>query len=72
MRNFEKMVESIYWQHNVGIGKHEKIMLQKEQAFHQFHAAADDFDRKMEKFALQTEQWLIAQGKKSDLNGFFL
>ncbi|MGG3573268.1 hypothetical protein ABES25_06210 [Bacillus gobiensis] len=72
MNSFEKMIESIYRQHNYDISKHEKIIIKNERAFDKFQISADDFDRKMEKFAGQTEQWLIAQGKKSDSFGIFM
>lgn len=72
MKSIETIIESFYRQHNINIGKHEKIMSRKESAFDQFQVLADDFDRKMEKFAQQTEQWLIAQGKKSDSFGIFM
>ncbi|MGG3642287.1 hypothetical protein [Bacillus gobiensis] len=72
MNSFEKMIESIYRQHNYDISKHEKIIIKNERAFDKFQISADNFDRKMDKFDNLTEQWLIVQGKKSDSFGIFM
>jgi hypothetical protein len=71
MNSFETIMEMVFRQYDIDISKHERVMKQKDLYFQQFQIDAEDFDKCMDKFSCEIEQWLIQQGKSSESPGIF-